>query len=243
MADVKVFASAHDLAEAVAEEFVTLAAIAVADRGQFVVALAGGSTPRAAYTLLASKPYASRVDWSRVLFLWGDERCVPPDHPESNYRMAREVLLGHVPVPEQNILRIQGEMEPTQAADTYEDALRALSGGLIPRLDLAMLGMGDDGHTASLFPGTAAVHEKVRWVVAHRVKEFDAWRVTLTPVVLNGAANVLLVVSGKGKAGRLREVLEGLYHPDVLPVQIIKPSAGRLVWMVDEAAAAELSGR
>ena len=243
MADVRVFAAADDLAEAVAEEFVELAAMAIADRGRFVVALAGGSTPRAAYTLLASESFASRVDWSRVLFFWGDERCVPPDHSESNYRMAREALLDHVPVPVQNMFRVLGEEEPVQAADTYEDVLRALFGGPIPRFDLVMLGMGGDGHTASLFPGTAAVHEPVRWVVAHRVEELDAWRVTLTPVVLNAAANVLFVVSGRGKAERLREVLEGPYQPDVLPAQIVKPSAGRLLWIVDETAAAELSGR
>jgi 6-phosphogluconolactonase len=243
MADVRVFAGADDMAEAVAEEFVELAAMAIADRGRFAVALAGGSTPRAAYTRLASESFASRVDWSRVLFFWSDERCVPPDHPESNYRMAREALLDHVPVPGQNVFRVLGEKEPMQAADTYEDQLRTLFGGSIPRFDLVMLGMGADGHTASLFPGTAAVHEAVRWVVAHRVEELDAWRLTLTPVVLNAAANVLFVVSGKGKAERLQEVLEGPYQPDVLPAQIVKPSVGRLVWMVDEAAAAELSRR
>jgi 6-phosphogluconolactonase len=243
MADVRVFAGADDLARAVAEEFVELAATAIADRGRFVVALAGGSTPRTAYTLLASEPFVSRVDWSHVFFLWGDERCAPPDHSESNYRMAREALLDHVPVPERNVFRILGEEEPAQAADTYEDTLRTLFDDPIPRFDLVMLGMGVDGHTASLFPGTAAVHEAVRWVVAHRVEELDAWRVTLTPVVLNGAANVLFIVSGEGKAKRLREVLEGPFQPDVLPAQIVRPSAGRLVWMVDEAAAVGLSGK
>jgi 6-phosphogluconolactonase len=243
MANVKVFAGPSDLALAVAEEFLQLTATAIADQGRFVVALAGGSTPRAAYTLLASEPYASRVDWPRVLFLWGDERCVPPDHSESNYRMAREAFLDHVPVPGQNVYRVLGEMEPVQAADTYEDTLRALFGGPIPRIDLVMLGMGTDGHTASLFPGTAAIHETKRWVMAHHVEKLDAWRVTLTPVVLNGASNVLFVVSGGDKAKRLREVLEGPLQPDVLPAQIVEPSAGRLVWMVDEAGAAELSGR
>jgi 6-phosphogluconolactonase len=157
--------------------------------------------------------------------------------------MAREALLDHVPIPGQNVFRVLGEEKPVQAADIYEDTLRALFGGPIPRIDLAMLGMGDDGHTASLFPGTAAVHEPVRWVVAHHVEKLDAWRVTLTPVVLNGAASVLFVVSGRAKADRLREVLEGPHRPDVLPAQIVKPSAGRLVWMVDKAAAAALSGR
>jgi 6-phosphogluconolactonase len=242
MADIRVFADADDLAEGVAQEFVSLATTAIGDHGQFVVALAGGSTPRAAYTRLASGPYASRVDWSHVVFLWGDERCVPPDHPESNYRMAREALLDHVPVPEQNVFRMLGEEEPMQTADIYEDTLRGLLGGPIPRIDLAMLGMGKDGHTASLFPGTAAIHEPLRWVVAHHVEKLDAWRVTLTPVVLNGAANVLFVVSGRAKADRLREILEGPYHPDALPAQIVRPSKGRLVWMVDEAAAARLSG-
>jgi 6-phosphogluconolactonase len=243
LVDVKVFADPDDLAEAVAEEFVELAAMAIADRGRFVVALAGGSTPRAAYTRLASELFASRVDWPRVLFLWGDERCVPPNHSESNYRMAREALLDRVPVPDQNLFRVLGEEKPGRAADAYEETLRALFDGPIPRFDLIMLGMGDDGHTASLFPGTAAVHEPVRWVVAHRVEKLDARRVTLTPVILNRAANVMFIVSGRGKAERLQEVLEGPYRPDVLPAQIVKPSAGRLVWMVDEAAAAKLSER
>jgi 6-phosphogluconolactonase len=153
------------------------------------VALAGGSTPRAAYALLATEEFAARVDWSRVHVLWGDERCVPPDDPDSNYRMAREALLDKIPIPTENVHRIRGELPPDEAAAAYQAELEAVlgAGG---RFDLVLLGMGVDGHTASLFPGTAALHEGERWVVAAFVDKLSAWRVTLTPVVLNAAAQV-----------------------------------------------------
>ena len=225
-----------DLARAAAEHFVTLATAAIAARGQFVVALSGGSTPRATYTLLASDELAARVDWPRVRVLWGDERCVPPDHPESNYRMAREVLLDKIPIPAENVHHIRGELPPDQAAMAYQAELEAVlgTGG---RFDLILLGMGEDGHAASLFPGTAALHEQTRWVVAHYVDKLSAWRVTLTPVAINAAAHVTFLVSGAGKAERLREVLDGPHQPDVLPAQIIRPTDGRLLWLADAAAA------
>ena len=240
MSEIKVYADASALARAAAEQFVTLSAEAINPRGRFAVALSGGSTPTALYALLATSEFASRVEWACVHVFWGDERCVPPKHPDSNFRMAREALLDHVPIPAENVYRIGGEMEPAQAANEYERKLQAFFSNGQPRFDLILLGMGDDGHTASLFPGAAAIHEQVRWVVAHYVDKLRVWRVTLTPVVINAAANVAFVVSGAGKADRLQQVLTGPYQPDVLPSQIVRPAEGRLLWLVDSDAAAQL---
>jgi len=239
MAEIRTSSEAASLARAAAEHFFTLATAAIAARGQFVVALSGGSTPRVTYVLLASDEFAARVDWSRVHVFWGDERCVPPDHPDSNYRMAREALLDEIPIPTENVHRIRGEWPPDQAATAYQAELEAVlgAGG---RFDLILLGMGADGHTASLFPGTAAMHEQTRWVVAHYVDKLSMWRITLTPVVINAAAHVTFIVSGAGKAERLREVLDGPHQPDVLPAQIVRPTDGRLLWLVDAAAAVHL---
>ncbi len=248
---VEVYPDAKSLARAAADHFVTLASEAIATQGRFVVALAGGKTPKAAYSLLATDEFAERVDWSRVHIFWGDERWVPQDHPDSNCRMAREAWLDHVSLPAGNVHRIRGELEPGQAASDYEETLRVFfswSSGEgkdtlpVARFDLILLGMGDDGHTASLFPGTAAIDEQTRWVMAHFVEKLQTWRITLTPVAINAAANVIFVVSGSGKAGRLRQVLTGAYQPNVLPAQIIKPDNGRLRWLVDSAAAALLEG-
>jgi len=246
----EVYPDASQLAHAVADQFVILAREAIESRGRFAVALAGGATPKAAYALLATDEYATRVDWSRVHVFWGDERCVPPDHPTSNYRMAREALLDHVSLPQENVHRMRGELEPGQAASKYEDVLRAFfcppsrdRKAPTPGFDLVLLGMGDDGHTASLFPGTVAIHEQTRWVVAHYVEKLEAWRITLTPVAINAATNVTFVISGLAKAERLREVLNGPYQPHVLPAQIIYPDNGRLHWLVDQAAASSLPGK
>jgi len=220
-----------------------LAEGAITTRGQFAVALAGGSTPRPVYERLAAKELAARVDWSRVQVFWGDERCVSPEHPESNYRMARETLLDRVPIPLNNVHRIKGEMEPRQAAEEYERTLRAFfasgTGGSEPtvRLDLVVLGMGEDAHTASLFPHTAVLHECTRWVVAHYIEKLGGWRITLTPVAINAARNVTFIVSGSGKAETLRRVLTEPYQPEVLPAQMIRPTDGHLLWLIDSAAA------
>jgi len=242
MSEIRTYSDADHLARAAAEHFVTLASEAIAARGQFTVALSGGSTPRAAYALLA----AEDVDWPRVHVFWGDERCVPPDHLDSNYRLAREALLDHVPLPVGNVRRIRGEINPEQAAADYERTLRSFFARHPEEptacFDLILLGMGEDGHTASLFPGTAALNEQTRWVVAHYVDKLRAWRVTLTPVVINAAAQVTFIVSGAGKADRLREVLTGPYRPDALPAQIVRPTDGRLLWLTDEAVVAHLGG-
>jgi 6-phosphogluconolactonase len=239
MAEIRTYPASDRLARAAAEHFVTLAADRRRVGRRFAVALAGGSTPRAAYALLATEEFAARVDWSCVHVFWGDERCVPPDDPDSNYRMAREALLDKIPIPTENVHRMRGELPPDEAAAAYQAELEAVlgAGG---RFDLILLGMGADGHTASLFPGTAALHEGARWVVAHYVDKLAAWRVTLTPAAINAAAQVTFIVSGAGKAERLREVLAGPYQPDVLPAQIVRPTDGRLLWLVDAAAAAHL---
>jgi 6-phosphogluconolactonase len=248
---IEVYPDAERLAGATAEHFVSLAGEAIVSQGRFAVALAGGSTPRATYELLARDELSTRLDWSRVHVFWGDERCVPPDHADSNYRMARETLLDHVPLPAENVHRMRGELEPAQAAAEYEQRLRvyfsspSLDQAAEPpaRFDLILLGMGDDGHTASLFPGAAATREQTRWVIAYLVEKLDAWRITLTPAAINAAANVTFVVSGAGKAQRLRQVLTGPRRSDVLPAQIVNPDRGRLRWLVDEAAATALEGR
>ena len=241
-ADLAVLPSAAALADAAAGHFVAAAGDAISSRGQFIVALSGGSTPRDTYLRLGTGALVSKVMWSRVQVLWGDERCVPPDHMESNYRMARDTLLDRVPVPAGNVHRILGEDAPTSAAEAYEATLRALlrtpAGA---RIDLVLLGLGEDGHTASLFPGSAAVHEQTRWVLAARASAASMWRITLTPAVINAAAEVLFLVSGGAKAGILRRVLEGPRRPEELPAQAIAPSNGRVRWCVDAAAAADLT--
>ena len=234
--------SAPALADAVAGRFIAAAGNAIDSRGRFVVALSGGSTPRDTYRRLGSEALVSSVMWSRVQVLWGDERCVPPHHAESNYRMARETLLDRVPVPTANVHRIHGEDDPATAAGVYEATLRALlRTPAAARIDLVLLGLGEDGHTASLFPGNAAVHEETRWVMAAQAAAASMWRITLTPAVINAAAEVLFIVSGAAKAGILRRVLEGPRRPQELPAQAIAPSNGRVRWCVDAAAAADLT--
>jgi 6-phosphogluconolactonase len=242
---IESFPTPEALADAVARHVVARAAGAIAATGRFTLALAGGSTPRDVYALLATEAFAPRVQWGLVHVLWGDERCVSPDDPRSNYRMAKEALLDRVPIPAHQIHRMRGEDDPEQAAAEYEHDLRVLLGGDAAEcqptgLDLALLGMGEDGHTASLFAGHATVHETRRWVVALYVPEVTMWRITLTPAVLNTARNVTFVVSGASKAARLQEVLQGPFTPDVRPAQAIRPAQGQLTWMVDEAAAGRL---
>lgn len=248
--NVRRYPSAGALTEAAAERFVGLANTAIVDRGRFAVALAGGSTPRTLYRLLATDRYATRIDWQHVHVLWGDERCVPPDHGDSNYRMADEELLSKVPLPRENVHRIRGEIKPNAAAAEYERLLRSFfhvrdapndpSGG--DRLDLVLLGMGDDGHTASLFPGSEAVQLELRrkqdrWVVANFVERLGAWRVTLTTIPINAAREVVFLVSGAGKASVLQRVLEGPRSRELLPVELVTPMNGQLLWLVDEEAA------
>lgn len=243
MASIEVFPDLGRLIHAAAEHFVQIASEAIVKNGRFAVALSGGSTPRPLYDLLACEAFIKCIDWSCVHLFWGDERCVPPEDSRSNYRMVREALLDAVPIPSGNIHRIRGEDDPELAAAAYEQGLRSFFGSSAAKglpgagFDLVLLGMGENGHTASLFPGSAAITERVRWVMAQYVEVVSMWRITLTPVVINAGKNIVFLVSGAGKAGRLREVLEGPVQPEVLPAQVIKPSGGRLLWLVDEAAA------
>jgi 6-phosphogluconolactonase len=247
MAEIEIFPDGNALVRAEVERVVTLASEAITARGRCLLALAGGSTPRPLYELLADAPQAARVDWSRVHLFWGDERCVPPDHPDSNYRMTRQALIDRVPIPPENVHRIRGEDDPQEAAEAYERVLRGFFGPGDPparSFDLALLGMGPDGHTASMFPGTAATTESRRWAMAvHVERPRDMWRVTLTTVVLNAAANVTFLVTGRDKAARLKEALreDGGARPS-LPAQLIRPRRGVLRWMVDADAGAGLQG-
>jgi 6-phosphogluconolactonase len=238
--EIRVLKTSQELFSAAAAEFAAQASAVVRARGRFTVALSGGSTPRSLYALLATKP---EIPWDKICFFWGDERHVPPDHPDSNYRMANEAMLSKVPVRPEHIFRIRGEEKDAEAAARqYEQTLRDffhLSPGSSPRFDLILLGLGPDGHTASLFPGTAALQESRRLVVANWVEKFKTFRITFTFPVLNAAACVLFLASGKDKTATLREVLE---NPSAnLPSQGVRPSHGKLIWMVDEAAASALS--
>lgn len=243
-ARVTVLATPAEVARTAADRFVEASSAAVEAAGRFSVALAGGSTPRRAYELLAGDPYRDRVDWRKVHVFFGDERCVPPDDDESNYRMANEALLSRVPLPLNNIHRIEGVGDAAANARLYEDELRAyFDGESWPRFDMVLLGMGDDGHTASLFPGSPALEESSAWVAANWVEKFDAYRITLTTRSINQAASVIFLVTGGNKAERLAEVLDGAPGSERFPAQLIRPAGGSLEWLVDEAAAARLEER
>lgn len=243
---IEVLATAADLYYAAAEEFVRVARTAIGAQGRFTVALSGGSTPKALYSLLASN-YADFV-WNRVFLFFGDERHVPPTDPESNYRMVNESLLTKIAIPAENVFRVAGENpDAAAAALDYETRLRRffeirsdVRPPEFPRFDLILLGMGPDGHTASLFPDSAALDEQSRLVVANWVAKFNTDRITFTFPVLNRAAEVMFMASGADKAEMLRQVLEGKSTPP-LPSQRVQPSDGKLLWMLDEAAAAKLT--
>ena len=241
MAELKVFDDLGALARAAAEEIAKSAREAIAARGRFTIALSGGDTPKPAYRLLADEP---RIDWSRVHVFWGDDRHVPPDHPESNFGMAHDALLSKVPIPPDNVHRMRAENPDAQrAADEYAWTLRSafdLDESEWPRFDLVLMGIGDDGHTASLFPGSEAVRERSRLVIAPWVEKLHTWRITLTAPVFNRARLALFLVSGEKKADALKAALEGDFEPDRVPAQIVRPEKGRLLWLVDRAAARRL---
>jgi 6-phosphogluconolactonase len=243
--EIHTVAHAEALYHAGAVEFMRQASRAIQAQGAFTVALSGGSTPKGLYELLAADlTLRAQVPWDKVYVFWGDERHVPPDDAESNYRMAHEAMLSQVPVPPTQVYRIKGEdPDAGRAADDYERRLREcfrLPEGHLPRFDLVFLGLGPEGHTASLFPGTKALHETERLVVSNWVGKFYTERITMTPPVLNNAACVIFLVSGDDKALPLKAVLEGAYEPEQLPAQLIRPVHGRLVWLVDQAAASLL---
>jgi 6-phosphogluconolactonase len=238
---IKVFPSPSAVAEAAARHFVAASAAAIAARGQFTVALSGGSTPEALHRRLAEPDYAAQVNWPRVHVFFGDERAVPPDDARSNYGKARETLLTRVPLPPENLHPMAGGLLPNEGAAQYERALAEHFGAdNLPRFDLILLGMGDDGHTASLFPGMPALDERARWVVATDVPPYvqpNVSRITLTYPVLNAARVALFLVTGNGKAARLGEVLSG---DSALPAARVNPADGELIWLLDEEAASQL---
>jgi len=240
--DIQVVANKVELYQSVAEAFVDAAAQAILERGRFFVALSGGSTPRALHSLLASDAFRGRVAWNKVHFFWGDERCVPPDHEDSNFRMAQETLLTPLDIPAANIHRFRTELEDrTEVAEKYEQELAKFVGsgetGTPPRLDLVLLGMGADGHTASLFPHTTALTEQRRWVVANKVPQLETTRFTFTASLINAARQIWFLVSGADKALRLNEILFGPADPQRLPSQLIRTAQGRVRWFVDQDAA------
>jgi 6-phosphogluconolactonase len=242
--EIRVVETVADLARAGAAEFVSHATTAVQERGIFTVALSGGSTPRQLYSLLASEPeWRDSLPWRNMHFFWGDERHVPPDDPASNYRMVNESLLSKVSIPSENVHPIRAEgIDAQDAADKYEQELRQFfqtPADQLPRFDLVMLGLGADGHTASLFPNTPALHEMERLVFANWVESLSRYRITLTLPVLNHAANVLFLVGGAEKAKILRLVLAD-DRATTYPAQLIQPTNGSLIWLLDRAASGTL---
>lgn len=240
--EVLITADIHELHRSAALLFVEAALESAGRKGSFTVALSGGSTPRGLYVLLGEDPSLKEaVPWEQIRFFWSDERCVPPDHADSNYRMASEALLSKVPVPPSNIFRIRGEdTDPSAAAAEYEETLgKVLSPDLLeaPSFDLILLGMGTDGHTASLFPNSSALSERNHLVVAAWVERLKTSRITFTLPLINAARHIIFLVSGEGKAETLQRVIEGLSDAEPLPAALVRPVHGKVTWAVDRDAA------
>ena len=240
--ELRIFDHLEELSLAAAELFIETSVQAIAQRGRFLVELSGGNTPTELYQLLAQKPYREQIDWKRLQAFWGDERCVPVENPENNYRQAHDALLGRVHIPQENIHRIQSELEPDAAAEDYARVLKGFATSPLdwPRFDLVLLGMGNDGHTASLFPGSEVTASTPTLAVTAQYEDRPANRVTLTQLVLNAARRILFLVSGESKSETLANVLYGEYQPEKLPAQRIRPTDGELIWMVERAAARKL---
>lgn len=239
--NIRILENAEGVARTAANCFVDIAESSISAQGQFSVALAGGSTPRRTYELLATEEHRNRIAWPKVHIFFGDERCVPPTDATSNYRMAEEAMISLLPIPSQNIHPMAGEGDAVANASLYESDLQTFfDEASWPRFDLVLLGMGNDGHTASLFPGTRALSEREAWVLANWVEKLNAYRITLTPPAINHAANVVFLITGAGKTKSLLHVLRGARDPQKLPAQLIQPIDGSLLWLVDEAAAGDL---
>lgn len=243
--ELRIFDDAHELAAEAADLFLWLGQQALAADGALFVALSGGSTPRALYDALAKPAQAKQLDWAKVRFFFGDERCVPPDHGESNFRLARDHLFAPLKIPPQHVHRMKGELAPETAASRYEAALRDrfdAGSPTIPRFHLVLLGLGDDGHTASLFPGTPALQESQRLVTLGQAPTGVRDRITFTLPLINEAAAVLFLVAGSGKAPAVQAVLEPAGEAPVsLPASLVRPRQGRLLWFLDAAAAGRLA--
>lgn len=239
-----ILADAEAVAHAAAERILHLVAEANQEKRAFHFVLSGGKTPKQLYKILSK----SKRSWDTVHFYWGDERCVGPDHSDSNYKMAYDVLLSKINLPSAHIHRLQGEIAPALSARNYEKTIRSAFGltpdnPVTPSFDLVLLGVGTDGHTASLFPETEALQEKTQWVAANFVPKLAETRLTLTPLILNQTEHIFFLVAGSDKAKILKDVLEGPYHPDLLPAQLIRKETGSVTWFIDEAASGCLSSK
>lgn len=238
---IKIFKDQEELSIAAAKLFVQIANEAIKERGIFTVALTGGSSPASLYKLLAQQPYSEQIDWHKAHIFWGDERWVPLSDDKSNAKMAYETLLNHVPIPKEQIYPMWAkDLPPLEFAREYEEVLRQTLGS-IPSFDLILLGMGEDGHTASLFPGTKVLQEKSKWVEAYYLDAQEMHRITLTAPAINQARNIVVMVYGSNKANALHQVLEGSQDITKYPAQLINPPNGTAFWFVDEAAASRLT--
>lgn len=237
--EVRVFQDLDALSSAAAAVFLAASSQAILERGRCLVALSGGVTPRPLYGLLARSPYRELVDWSHLHAFWGDERMVPIEDLENSYRAAHDILLGRVPVPAENIHRMQTELDPESAAADYARVLKEYATPPLnwPRFDLVLLGMGDDGHTASIFPGSPVETDRPVIAVNAHYGDRPTSRVTLTPLVFNSARSILFLVSGKSKSKVVADVLYGKRRPEALPAQRINPVEGEVIWMLDQGAA------
>ena len=237
MTFIEIFNDSSSQTNAAIDLFISLAQAAIEEKGVFSAALSGGSTPRGLYAGLAEPDRQKRFKWAHVHLFFSDERHVPPDHPDSNYKMVQETLLSKISIPQSCIHRVRAELDPRLAAFNYEDELRCFFKGEWPRFDLVLLGMGDDGHTASLFPRTAGINEEQRWFIANFVPNLDEWRLTLTKNAINAARKIVVLVSGQSKAEMIAEVLSEKHAQEKNPIQMISPVDGDMVWLLDREAA------
>lgn len=238
---IRIYETPTELSQQLARFVVDTAVQAVEERGKFSFCLTGGSSPKELYTLLASAPYKDEMPWAETYVFWGDERCVPDHDASNNALMAFNLLLDHVPVPADQIFRMNGEIDPGQAALAYEDQLKTFFNGSAPQFDLILLGMGDNAHTASLFPHTSVLEEQHAWVKGLYIEEVKMSRITLTAPFINLAREIVFILFGASKATTLHEVLEGEINTDLKPVQLIEPDFGEVTWFVDKAAASMLT--
>jgi 6-phosphogluconolactonase len=245
--EIVVVSNSSELAEVAARRVVDIIQQSQKETGEARIALSGGSTPRMLFTLLAAEPYVSQVNWEKIDVFWGDERTVPPDSSDSNYRMACDTLLSHVPIPDDHIHRMRGELDPDEAAREYEQVLTQIFEGASPenppRFDLILLGVGQDGHTASLFPRTSALAIQDRLVVANEVPQQNTVRLSLTAPVLLAAHNVLFLAVGEDKAEAVQLAIEGEWAPTETPCQFLREAEGHVIWLLDQAAASKLTTR
>ncbi|MBG0786664.1 MAG: 6-phosphogluconolactonase [Anaerolineaceae bacterium] len=237
MRRLEIVSNKEELTQQAVEIFIQAAHDQIRENGSFSVALSGGGTPKPVYAELAKPENSERVDWEKVHLFWGDERHVPPEDDQSNFKMVREALLDQIEIPAENVHRVRTEMDVRMAAFQYEEELRQFFNGEWPVFDFVFLGMGNDGHTASLFPKSAGLNEEYRWFIANYAPSMDTWRLTLTAPAINAARFILVLVAGESKAERLKAVLEGPKEPYELPIQMIDPNEGEMLWLVDQAAA------